>query len=115
MISKIKSLLGIAQRAGFVVSGSNLIISEAAAIKGRRNKDWLVVLAQDALTATGEDVIKKCLSAGLTVVRIPVEKDELGLSIGKSERGYVMIKDSGIAGRILDLLEEMEVLPLDQS
>jgi hypothetical protein len=26
-----------------------------------------------------------------------------------------MIKDSGIAGRILALLEEMEVLPLDQS
>lgn len=112
-VPKISSLLGIAQRAGFVVSGSNLLLSELS--RKRAGKGWLVVVAEDALTATGDDLIDKSLRAGLTVVRLPMTKFELGLTIGKNERGYVMIKDSGIAGRILELLEEMEVRPLDQS
>jgi ribosomal protein L7Ae-like RNA K-turn-binding protein len=37
-----------------------------------------------------------------------LSKVELGLAIGKSQRGYVMIKDKGIAKRIIALLEEME-------
>jgi len=113
-IPKIKSLLGIAQRAGYVTSGSNLILNQVSKLKGRGEKR-LVLVAKDALTPTGEDVIRTCLRAGHTVVLIPIDKSELGLSIGKNHRGYVMIKDSGIAGRILALLEEMEVRPLDQS
>jgi ribosomal protein L7Ae-like RNA K-turn-binding protein len=112
-IPKISSLLGIAQRAGFVVSGSNMIMAEAAGLKGKPK--WLVVVARDALTTTGEDLIKKCLGAGLPVIRAPLDKADLGLTIGKNQRGYVMIKDSGIAGRLLELFEEMEVRPLDQS
>jgi len=112
-ISKISSLVGIAQRAGYIVSGSNLVSSEVSRAKGRGRK-LLVLVADDALTTTGIDLINTCFRAGVPVVRIPLSKDELGLAIGKNHRGYVMIKDSGIAGRILALLEEMEVRPLDQ-
>lgn len=73
------------------------------------------MVAADAVTSTGEELIRTCLRAGHTVVRTPITMEELGLAIGKNHRGYVMIKDSGIAERILALLEEMEVRPLDQS
>lgn len=103
-ISKIKNLLGIAQRGGFIVSGSNLVLREAA-----RGKDKsLVLIAADARTPTGEDLISACRGKGHRVISVPLSKVELGLAIGKSQRGYVMIKDKGIAKRIIALLEEME-------
>jgi|SRR5690554_712556 len=111
MIEKISSLVGIAQRAGFVISGSNLILREIS--RKRWKRDWLVLVASDAHTTTGRQLVEKSRKAGLQVARIPLNKSQLGLAIGKNHRGYVMIKDSGIAGRILALLEEMEVLPLD--
>ena len=59
-------------------------------------------------TPTGEDLISACRGKGHRVITIPLSKVELGLAIGKSQRGYVMIKDKGIAKRIIALLEEME-------
>lgn len=112
--AKISSLLGIAQRAGFVTSGSNLVLAEVARNRRKAGK-WLVLVATDAQTSTGEDLIIKCLGAGFSVFRLPLSKDQLGLAIGKNQRSCVMIRDSGIAGRIVTLLEEMEVRPLDQN
>ena len=104
--ARIKNLLGIAQKGGFVVSGSNLILMETAK-KGKKAGE-LVLIAADALTPTGEDLAAACRGKWLAVRRAPLDKNELGLAIGKSQRGYVMIKDKGIAGRIIALLEEME-------
>lgn len=112
--TKFKNFLGIAQRAGCVISGSNLILSEVARNRKKMSK-WLVLVADDAQTTTGSELINTCLRAGHIVVRVPIPMSELGLAIGKNHRGYVMIKDSGIAERVLALLEEMEVQPLDQN
>lgn len=112
--AKISGLLGIAQRAGYITSGSNLIFNEIAKKRGR-GRQWLVLMASDALTATGADLVEKCLKTGISVFRLPLDKREMGLSIGKNQRSCVMIKDSGIAERIMALLEEMEVRPLDQT
>lgn len=103
-ITRIKSLLGIAQRGGFIISGSNLILREVA----RGKNKGLVLIAADAQTPTGDDLVATCRGKGHRVITIPVSKIELGLAIGKSHRGYVMIQDKGIARRIIALLEEME-------
>jgi len=112
--NRLKNLLGIAQRGGFVVSGSNLILREVARARGKCNK-WLVLIAADAQTPTGEDLIAACLDRGHIVIRLPFGKAELGLAIGKSQRGYVMIQDKGIAKSIIALLEEMEVAAHDKN
>lgn len=104
--TRIKNLLGIAQRGGFIISGSNLILREVA--RARDKSKGLVLIAADAQTPTGEDLVAACLGKGYAVIRTPLSKVELGLAIGKSQRGYVMIKDKGIARRIITLLEEME-------
>ena len=83
-LTKISSLLGIAQRAGFVVSGSNLVLREVARAKGQRAKSWLVLAAADALTPTGEDVIYSCLRRGALVARIPLMMEEMGRAIGRN-------------------------------
>lgn len=113
-ISKLKNLLGIAQRAGVVTSGNNSLLAKINKSRGKKAK-WLVLVAEDAVTSTGKELIHACLRAGHTVVRVPIPMGDMGLAIGKNHRGYVMIRDSGIAGRILALLEEMEVRPLDQN
>lgn len=112
--NRIKNLLGIAQRGGYVVSGSDLVLREVARTRGNW-KNWLVLIAADAQTRTGEDLIAACRDKGHTVIRLPFGKAELGLAIGKSQRGYVMIKDKGIANRIIALLEEMEVAAHDEN
>ncbi|HBI55231.1 MAG: ribosomal L7Ae/L30e/S12e/Gadd45 family protein [Eubacteriales bacterium] len=111
--TRIKNFLGIAQRGGFVISGSNLILREVA--RTRNKSKGLVLIAADAQTPTGEDLIAACSGKGHTVIKTPLSKIELGLAIGKSQRGYVMIKDKGIAKRIIALLEEMEVAAHDQN
>lgn len=113
-LTRIKGLLGIAQRAGFLCSGSSQVLDQVAKSRGKKDKG-LVLVAEDAVTGTGIDLIYTCLKAGITVVKVPVSMTDLGHAIGKNRRGYVMIKDSSIARRILELLEEMEVQPLDQN
>lgn len=102
--TRIKNLLGIAQRGGFVVSGSNLVLREMS----RGKNKGLVLVAADAQTPTGKDLMAACLRKGHRVMTIPLSKAELGLAIGKSPRGYVMIKDTGLAKSITALLEEMK-------
>lgn len=110
--TRIKQLLGIAQKAGFVTAGSFLILR---AVSRRRRATGLVLVAADAQTATGEQVVLACQRAGCQVLQTPLSKLELGLAIGKSQRGYVMISDKGIANRIIALLEEMEDAAHDEN
>ena len=112
MTNRIKGLLGIAQRGGYIISGNSMIIREATRAGART--EGLVLVAADAQSPTGENLISTCQRTGYTVHRVPINKDELGLAIGKSQRGYVMINDKGIARRIIALLEEMEEAAHDQ-
>lgn len=104
--NRIKSLLGLAQKAGAVISGSNLILRELARAGSKHR--GLVLLAADATSPTSQALAAASLAQGCIVVSIPLGKDELGLAIGKSPRGYVMIKDIRFANRIIALLEEMK-------
>lgn len=103
--TRIKNLLGIARRGGFLVSGWNTITREV-----KRNKKGyvLVLVAADATSRSAEDLIALCLAHSCGVIRCHLTKDEMGLAIGQSHRGYVMIKDKGIARSIIALCEEME-------
>lgn len=103
--TRIKNLLGIARRGGFLVSGWNTITREV----NRKKKGYaLVLVASDATSRSGEDLIALCLAHGCRVIRCCLTKNEIGLAIGQSQRGYVMIKDKGIGRSIIALCEEME-------
>jgi ribosomal protein L7Ae-like RNA K-turn-binding protein len=91
---KVKSLLGMARRAGKVSSGESQV---EAYLKKRQG--YLLLIAQDSPNAN----TKFRQWAG--DVNIPVQvygnKEELGLAIGLSPRAIVLIMDRGFADAII--------------
>ena len=96
---KIHSYIGLAMRAGKVVSGDDTTLKELK--KGRVN---LIIVAEDASDNTKK--LFKDKSAYRKVDQILFStKVELGLSIGKSPRAVLGIKDKALAQKILELVE----------
>ena len=97
-MDKLLSLLGIAQKAGKIVSGGFLC---EKAIKSREAK--LVIIAEDAQKNTVSTISNKC-----TFYNIPFSfygvKETLGHAIGKQERSCVAVTDQGLADSITKLL-----------
>lgn len=91
MRDKRLNMLGIAMKAGKVVSGEDMTMES---IKARRA--YLVIIAADASDNTKKLFYDKC-----RYYRIPVTeygtKSELGWAIGKAERSSVAIEDKGLA------------------
>jgi ribosomal protein L7Ae-like RNA K-turn-binding protein len=97
-MDRVLSLLGIAQKAGKVVSGGFLCED---AIKSRQAV--LVILAEDAQKNTVHTITNKC-----TYYKIPFSfygtKEALGHAIGKGERSCAAVTDQGLADGITKLL-----------
>jgi ribosomal protein L7Ae-like RNA K-turn-binding protein len=93
-------------RAGKVISGSNMVDEKIRSGK-------LLLLSQDAAGTTARQLEEKALRQGISVFRLPLNKDQLGLAIGKGSRSALLITESGFAEGIKRLLE-MEVRPCEQ-
>ena len=97
-MDRLLSMLGIAQKAGKVVSGGFLC---EKAVKSRQAR--LVILAGDAQKNTVSTISNKC-----TFYNVPFgfygTKETLGHAIGKEERSCVAITDQGLADSISKLL-----------
>lgn len=97
--NKTLSLLGLATRAGKVVSGE---FSAENAVKS--GKAALVIVAEDA-----SDNTKKLFSDKCSFYKIPVyqygTKETLGHAIGKAMRASVAVLDEGFAKAIITHLE----------
>ena len=97
-MDRVLSFLGIAQKAGKVVSGGFLC---EKAVKSREAR--LVILAEDAQKNTVSTIHNKC-----TFYHIPLciygSKEALGHAIGKGDRSCVAVTDQGLANGITKLL-----------
>lgn len=100
MEDKILNFLGLAARAGKVVSGE---FSVEKLIKA--NKAKLVLVALDA-----SDPTKKLFKDKSTYYQVPMhvygDKDSLGHAIGKQARASVGVSDHGFAMALIKLLEQ---------
>ncbi|RNC63074.1 MAG: putative ribosomal protein YlxQ [Candidatus Dichloromethanomonas elyunquensis] len=94
MNPKVRSLLGIARRAGKVCSGESQV-----EVFLKKQKGNLLVIAEDSPGANS----KYCQWAKNINIPVLVEgtKEELGLSLGLSPRAIVLIMDRGFADAIL--------------
>lgn len=96
---KIYSFLGLATRAGKIVSGDDSTLLEL-----KRGNVKLVIVAQDA-----SDNTKKLFKDKSSYRNIPYvyfsSKLELGYSIGKAPRSVLGVKDINFANKILELME----------
>jgi len=99
MQQRIASVLGLAQRAGKIVSGEFAV---EKAVRG--NKAKVLVLAADASAATVDKYVGMTEYYKVRLYRSELSKEALGNSIGKATRAAVAIVDAGFAAMLLRLL-----------
>lgn len=96
--NKVLNMLGLAMRAGKLVTGEELTLKEI-----RRNKARLVLIATDAGKNTHKNISDKC-----TYYKIPYNNRltalEIGGAIGKP-RMVIGILDAGFAKKIGELIQ----------
>ncbi|WP_276352458.1 L7Ae/L30e/S12e/Gadd45 family ribosomal protein [Cohnella caldifontis] len=92
--NKALSRLGLAMRAGKLVTGEETVLK---AIRAGEAK--LVVLAGDASENTGKKLADKCGSYGVPLVT-GFTRYELGWAVGKPERVMFAVTDQGFADLI---------------
>ncbi|AOY77275.1 L7Ae/L30e/S12e/Gadd45 family ribosomal protein [Clostridium formicaceticum] len=102
--SKISNLLGLAMRAGNIVSG------EETCKKELKKSLYLVIVAEDASNNT-----KKVFSDKCSYYNVPLKfmgtKDALGHCIGKTSRATIGIKDKKLATVLLNCMNHIDICP----
>jgi len=108
--NKVLSQLGLAQRAGKLVTGDDIVF------KAVRNKQaHLVFVAGDGSDNTKKKFRDKCRTYHVPLV-IGFTRDELGESIGKLDRVIVAVTDHGFANMMKNVLITMsEVEYIEQT
>ncbi len=90
-------MLGLAQRAGKVKSGS--FLSEKAVDE---RKAALLVLSGDGQSGTAERLREKAERAGIPVL-VCRDKESLGKALGKGDRSCLAVTDPGFAKELIRL------------
>ncbi|TVY10616.1 YlxQ family RNA-binding protein [Paenibacillus cremeus] len=93
--NKFFSNLGLAQRAGKIVSGEEMVIEAV-----RQGEAKLVIVAEDASDNTYKKLNDKCSYYQVPIHRFGL-RDQLGASIGKETRVVVAVTDAGFARMLL--------------
>jgi len=99
MSSKIYGLIGLATKAGKIVSGE-----EGCEKALKRGSVKLVLVAQDASDNTKNSFLNMCKYRGVDL-RIFGEKDLLGKYAGKAMRAVVGILDENFARQLIRLID----------
>jgi len=89
-------LLGIAKKAGMVVSGAENVWDAA-----RTGKIKLVLLSEDASENTKKRVINFCKYYNKKLCTLPLTKEEIGKAIGLNVTAVIGITDKGISEAII--------------
>ncbi len=92
---QILSQLGIAMKAGKLVSGEYLVEKAVKEMKA-----YLVVIAEDASDNTKKHFSDMCQYRNIPI-RFFRTKEEIGKTIGKSYRASIAVTDEGFAKSIL--------------
>lgn len=97
-LDKIHSLLGLAMRAGKLVSGE-----DATMLDLKKGKLDLVIVATDASNNTKKLFNDKTSYRKVRCIELST-KNGLGISVGKDSRAVIGVKDAGFASKIVELM-----------
>lgn len=90
-MDKALSALGMAMRAGQLVTGDETVLKAI-----RAGKAHLVLVAGDASANTKKKFADKCLTFGAKII-VAYTRAELGAAIGKEERVIIGVTERGFA------------------
>ncbi len=96
---KALNLLSLAQRAGGLASGEFMVEKSV-----KEGNAYLVIIAQDASKNTKKKFHNMCTYYHVPAVELS-DKEELGHSIGRSERSSLAIVNEGLAKAFTKVLE----------
>ncbi len=99
MMEKISNLLGLANKAGKLISGEDTCKREVLA-----NRVDLVIMAEDASNNTIKLFTDKAGYRNIPI-RFFGTKDELGQWIGKMPRAVIAVKDKGFSTKLLEYID----------
>jgi hypothetical protein len=102
---RVVNLLGMARKAGCVVSGTRLVLAEMSA--GRL--PGLILMATDLSPAMADKVRKAACLRGVACHAL-LGKNLLGRVLGKSERGTLAVEPGLLADAIRDELERLKTI-----
>ncbi|WNB90361.1 YlxQ family RNA-binding protein [Bacillus sp. NEB1478] len=94
-----ENFLGLAARAGKVISGEELVVKSI-----QKQNAKIVLLSKDASDNTKKKVTDKCLFYNIDFVWIE-DRAVLGKAIGKEQRVVVAVNDQGFSKRLKELLD----------
>lgn len=100
-MDKIYSFLGLARKAGKVISGD-----ETCERTIRSGKACLVIIAENASNNTKKKFADMCLHRD-TEIRLFGDKELLGKCIGKDIRSVVCVLDYGFAGQLIRKIDDL--------
>ncbi|MNE14326.1 putative ribosomal protein YlxQ [compost metagenome] len=93
-MSKVFSSLGLAMRAGKLVTGDEIVLKSI-----RSSEAKLVIVAKDASANTHKKFRDKCRTYKVPLL-IGFDRERLGTSVGKPERVILALTDQGFADMI---------------
>lgn len=93
-------LLGLAQKAGKLVSGENNCIFAVKSLKAK-----LVILAEDSSFNTEKLFKDKCAYRDIPLIK-SFDKPTLGRIIGKDSRAVIAVMDQGFCDALLKLINQ---------
>lgn len=97
MRERILGYLGLANRAGKIISGGSLVTE---AIRGK-TKPGLVIVAVDTSGSIAEKIVSLACVHGIQTERA-LMKDDLGSILGKAPRSAVAVRQSGFIPRLVN-------------
>jgi ribosomal protein L7Ae-like RNA K-turn-binding protein len=100
MKANMSQFLGLAMRAGKIVSGE-----EAVLMAIRQGKAKAVLLAQDGSNNTRKKILDKAKYYAVPTILVD-SRESLGHAIGKKERVVVGICDAGFANKLLGMYND---------
>lgn len=98
--TRIAGYLGIAQKAGKIAAGDNMV-KEAM----KKHKAELLVIADDTAAKLAEELRDMASEQGIYLLNWS-NKQDLGLVVGKSRRGAIAVLDKGFAEAIIKVVKE---------
>jgi len=100
MSDRIYSFLGLAAKAGKLISGD-----EACERALKAERIYLIIISEDASGNTKNKFINMCRYRN-TALRVFGEKEKLGRFIGKDVRSVIAVADKNFAGHLMEMIDD---------
>ena len=99
MVNKVLGLVGLATKAGKVISGTDVCIEAI-----NKRKVWIIIIATDAAERTKENFKFLCKDTNVKLIEFGLI-DEVSKAIGKENRAVVGIRDKKFAEQVIKLID----------